>query len=284
MPYLAAAGGVALLTLMDALMKGASLATGAYTASLLRSAIGALLVGPLWLATRPAMPGRAVLRLHLERGVVSAGMALTWFFALTRLPLAEAIALTFVAPLLALYLARVMLGEQVGRRSVLGAVLGLAGVLAIVGGRIGSGTLEPRMLPGLAALAVSALLYAYNFVVIRRQSQVAGPLEVATFHGLVGALVQGLAAPWLFVVPPLAVLGTITISAALTSAGAMALAWAYARAQAQVLVPLEYTGFIWAALLGWVMFAEPVGLATLAGAVLIVAGCWLAAPRAGHSA
>ena len=49
---------------------------------------------------------------------------------------------------------------------------------------------------------------------------------------------------------------------------------------AQVLVPVEYSGFLWAILFGWLFFAEGVSTATLAGAALIVLGCWLTAPRA----
>ena len=55
------------------------------------------------------------------------------------------------------------------------------------------------------------------------------------------------------------------------------LSWAYARAEARVLIPVEYSAFIWAALLGWVMFAEAVTLATLVGTALIVVGCLVAA-------
>jgi S-adenosylmethionine uptake transporter len=54
------------------------------------------------------------------------------------------------------------------------------------------------------------------------------------------------------------------------------LSWGYARAEAQVLVPIEYTGFLWAALFGWLLFDEQVEPATVAGAVLIVFGCWIA--------
>jgi S-adenosylmethionine uptake transporter len=59
------------------------------------------------------------------------------------------------------------------------------------------------------------------------------------------------------------------------------LSWSYARAEAQALVATEYTGFLWAALFGWWMFAEPVGPATLFGAALIVLGCWIATRWAG---
>ena len=60
---------------------------------------------------------------------------------------------------------------------------------------------------------------------------------------------------------------------------AMLFAWAYARAEAQVLVPLEYSAFLWACLFGWMFFLEAVRPATLIGVALIVAACWIAAPR-----
>ncbi|MEY4056480.1 MAG: hypothetical protein RL519_1815, partial [Pseudomonadota bacterium] len=52
------------------------------------------------------------------------------------------------------------------------------------------------------------------------------------------------------------------------------------RAEAQALLPIEYTAFIWAALFGWLVFAEPVAVETLAGVALIVIGCWIAARKA----
>jgi S-adenosylmethionine uptake transporter len=59
----------------------------------------------------------------------------------------------------------------------------------------------------------------------------------------------------------------------------MLISWGYARAETQVLLPLEYTAFIWAALMGWVMFSEALTLPTVAGAVLIVIGCWIASRK-----
>ena len=71
----------------------------------------------------------------------------------------------------------------------------------------------------------------------------------------------------------------IALAAALAATSLLLLSWAYARAEAQVLVPLEYTAFIWAALMGWVAFAEPLTWSTIAGVALIVAGCLAAARR-----
>ncbi|OBX18797.1 permease [Erythrobacter sp. QSSC1-22B] len=277
LPIGAALLGVACLSLMDAFMKGAALAAGTYSATLLRSAIGTLIAAPVWLLLGGRWPTRPVLKLHLERGVVSAFMALSFFYSLTKLGIAEAIAISFVAPLLALYLARVLLGETIRRQAILASILGFVGTLVIVGGKLGDGGFDRDTALGLAAILFSALLYAYNFIVIRRQSQLARPLEIAAFHSGVAALVLALAAPFLFVWPAEAVLLDTTLAALLTVAGAMAIAWAYARAEAQVLVPMEYSGFLWAALFGWLFFRESVTLPTIAGTAIIVAGCWMAA-------
>jgi S-adenosylmethionine uptake transporter len=276
LPFAAAAAGVGLLSLMDAFMKEGALVTGAYTATVLRSLMGASMIAPFWLWLKRGWPTRAVLKLHLERGVISAFMALSFFFALTRLPLAEAIAISFIAPLIALYLARVLLGEVIQPKAIFASILGFSGTLVIVGGRIGTGEMDADTALGIAALLFSAVLYAYNFIVIRRQAQLAGPLEIATFHSGVGGMVLLLFAPFMGSVPVQEALLPIAAAALLTVTGAMAIAWAYARAEAQALVPIEYSGFLWASLFGWAFFREAVTLPTLLGTALIVTGCWMA--------
>jgi S-adenosylmethionine uptake transporter len=279
LPFAAALAGVGFLSLMDAFMKEAALMIGAYTATVLRAGIGAVIIAPIWLARGPAWPSRAVLNLHLTRGVISAFMALTFFFALTRLPLAEAIALSFMAPLLALYLAHVLLGEAISRAAIGASLLGFAGTLVIIGGRIGQGKFDEGAALGIASLFVSALLYAYNFIVIRRQAQVAGPIEITTFHSGIGGLVLLTLAPLLWTPPAGEALVPLLAAGALTVAGSLAIAWAYARAEASALVPTEYSGFVWATLFGWLFFREAVTLPTLAGTALIIAGCWMATRR-----
>ncbi|MGI8943281.1 MAG: DMT family transporter [Qipengyuania sp.] len=276
---MAAIVGVAALSLMDAFMKGAALAIGAFSAAWLRSVFGTGMAVPLWLARGGRWPQRKVLRLHLLRGVVSTFMALTFFYSLTKLPIAEAIAISFIAPLIALYFAHVLLGETIRTQAIVASLLGFAGTLVIIGGKVSRGSVSADTWLGLAAILFSALLYAYNFIIIRQQSQVAGPAEIASFHSGVSAVILGLAAPLLFVAPAAAELGSIAAAALLTVAGAMAIAWAYARAETQVLVPLEYSGFLWAAAFGWLFFREPVTLTTLLGTACIVSGCWLAAQK-----
>lgn len=260
-------------------MKGAALAAGAYSASVLRSAMGTAIIAPIWLGTGGRWPTRPVLKLHLLRGTISGFMALSFFYAITKLPLAEAIAISFIAPLIALYLAAIWLGEVIRKESILASILGLAGTVVIVSGRLGEAEYQTETLLGLGAILFSAVLYAVNFIVIRKQALVSGPAEATTFHSGVACLVLLIFAPWFLTLPGTDALRDIAISAVLTVAGAFVLTWAYARAEAQVLVPMEYSGFLWAALFGWIFFAERVTATTLAGAILIVAGCLLVARR-----
>src|SRR6188768_1974021 len=139
LPFAVTLAAVGLFSLMDALMKGASLAAGAYSALLLRNAIGLALVAPVWLARQRGWPTRAAMRVHLVRGAVAAAMAFTFFWGIARIPLAEGIALSFVAPLVALYLAALLLGERVQPGAVWASLAGLAGVAVIVIGRAGTG-------------------------------------------------------------------------------------------------------------------------------------------------
>jgi S-adenosylmethionine uptake transporter len=278
LPFAAILAAIALLSLMDAVMKSASLAIGAYSTLLVRSFFGLALAGPLWLSARTGWPPRQTLRVHVLRGLVVTGMSFTFFWGLTRLPLAEAIAISFTAPLAALYLAAIMLGERIGRGAVAASLLGLAGVAIIALARM-EGDTTPASAWGMAAVLVSSLLYALNLVLQRRQALLARPAEVSTFHQAVVLLALVLFAPWFFHSPGTRETLLSAAAAVLSVVGAMIFAWAYARAETQALAPLEYSGFLWAGLFGWLFFREPVTLPTLAGALLIVVGCWIAAPR-----
>lgn len=279
LPFLAAIAGIALFSVMDGLMKSASIAVGAYSAMMVRSVIGVLLMLPLWRLTGGRWPAPAALRLHALRGFISAGMATTFFWALIRLPLAEAIALSFIAPLIALYLAAILLGERIERKAIAASLLGFSGVLVIAAARLGDGGFDADAAWGIGAILVSAVLYAVNLILQRKQAQLASPQEVALFQMGFSGLFLSLAAPWLLVLPGTATTLYIVASALLAAVSLMLLSWGYARAEAQALLPIEYTAFIWAALLGWWMFGEAVTAATLAGVALIVLGCWIAARR-----
>lgn len=275
-PFAVCCLGVALFSVMDAVMKGLSLSIGLYNALFWRAVTGTLLGAVLMRATRRRWPAPAVMRIHLLRGVVVALMAALFFWALMRLPLAEAIALSFIAPLIALYLAALLLKETVGRQAILASLLGLVGVAIILSGRL-QGRYDADALLGALATLASAVLFAWNLIIQRQQAQLASPVEVAFFQHLVMLGVFALGAPFLLSVPPITAVPLVVLAAILAFTSLATLAWAYARAEAQRLIPVEYSAFLWASIVGWLAFGERVTLTTIAGAVLIVAGCLIAA-------
>jgi S-adenosylmethionine uptake transporter len=281
--FLLACLGIALFCVMDTLMKGLVLAIGVYNAILWRSMIGTVMGGALYLWQRPAWPTGEVLRLHIWRGVVVSGMAFLWFWAIAYLPLAEAVALSFIAPLIALYLAAVLLGESIGRPAIIASLLGISGVAVMLGARLGAEEHDVDALWGAVAVFGSAILYAYNLILARQQAQVAGPAEIGFFQTGTLSLVFALAAPWWAELPDPALWPAIAGSAALGLISLLLLSWAYARAEAQVLIPVEYTGFVWLAILGWWVFDEELTLAVIAGTALIVTGCVIAARASARS-
>lgn len=275
--YAAAVAGIALFSIMDMVMKGLALAIGTYPTLLWRSLVGIAMASIPYFATRNPWPRGTALRLHLLRGVMMVPMAVLFFWGLARVPMAQAVALTFIAPLIALVLAALLLDEPIGKRTVSGSLAAFAGVVIIFVGQA-QADLGPTALLGSFAILGSALIYAFNIIVMRRQAQHAGPIEIAFFQNLVigGVLLASLpimGTPSL----PTGHWGELILAAALAIGSLMLLGWGYARAGAAYLSTTEYSAFLWAMLLGWLRFGEHVSPFTLLGAALIVAGCLIAA-------
>jgi S-adenosylmethionine uptake transporter len=115
---------------------------------------------------------------------------------------------------------------------------------------------------------------------MRRQALAAKPFEINFFQSVT------VAALWLAAVPllgpphwPSEQWPWIGAASLMSTVGGLIFSWAYARAEAGYLAVTEYSGFLWASALGWLIFRERVSLYTLAGAVLIVGGCLIAARR-----
>lgn len=275
-PIAVATFGICTYAAMDALMKGLSIELGVYNAMLWRTSIALIVATVLFVGRGMRWPQVSSIRLHILRGAITAVMACLFFWGLIYVPLAEAIGLSFIAPLIALYLAAVLLGESIGRQAVWASLIGFAGAMVILGGKI-SGDYSEDVVLGMAAILLSAVLYAYNLILQRQQAVVADPIEIAFFQNVTVVTLYWIFAPLWAVVPSTSALPELVGAALLGVFSMTMLSWAYARAEAKVLIPVEYSAFIWAALLGWLIFAETVTLSTLVGTALIVAGCLVAA-------
>jgi drug/metabolite transporter (DMT)-like permease len=218
------------------------------------------------------------------RGAILLVAYTTYYMAFPALPLAEAIALFFVSPIMVTLLAGPMLGEQVGLRQWLAVAIGFAGVLIIL--QPGSALFNPAALLSL----VSAATYALAMVLARKLG-VSEPATVMSFYQnacyLVGAaVIAGLFAslgltklghpsldflvrPW--VLPPLRDLLLMASCGAIAAVAMSLLTHAYRTGEANLVTVFEYTGMIWAPLWGFLFFNEIPRWTTFAGMVLIVA-------------
>jgi S-adenosylmethionine uptake transporter len=277
--FLAALSAVAVLSIMDAVMKHLVLVIGIVAVSVWRAIANFAISAGLYLPGRGKWPSRKTLTIHVVRSVDVTLMAVLFFWGIGRVPLAQAIALTFIAPLIAMLLAPLFLKERLAPRSIAGAIAAFAGVIIIVIGQARAEVARDVLL-GIAAILASAICYSGNILMMRWQALAAKPLEINFFQSVVVLVLWTAVLPLVHVPQwPGGEVMWIVIAAILSTSGSVLFAWAYARGEASYLAVTEYSAFLWASVLGWLVFHERVSLYTLAGAVLIVGGCLFAARR-----
>jgi len=271
--FLAALGAVAVLSAMDAVMKHLVLVIGIFAVSVWRSFVNVGMASVLYFPRKSQWPTRRTLALHVARGVLVTALAFLFFWGIGRVSLAQAIALTFIGPLIALLLAAAFLHERIGPRSIVGSIAAFAGVLLIMFGQVQAKVGHEAIL-GSGAILLSAACYAVNIVMMRPQALAADPFEINFFQSVT---VMGV---WVLLLPllglPDAPAGQwfwVVFASILSTCGTLLYGWGYARGPASYLAVTEYSGFLWASLFGWLAFHERVSATTVAGATFIVGGC-----------
>lgn len=265
-------GGIILMTIamlilpvVDGIAKHLSQDYSPLFLSWARCAVAGLIVLPVSLAIHGARPfPTAQLGSHLLRTAFLVLAMSLYYLAVVRIPLATATSAYLSAPVIAVLLAVVALGERLTAAKLASLALGFGGALAIV--RPGGGV-EAAVLLAFAA----GLTFAFYLVATRRMAQAEDPLKTLAFQCVAGAVLLTPQAVANWSVPARA---DIMLFAGLGLVSALchflSIA-AFRRAEASVLAPLIYVELIGAALIGCFAFGEVPGLATLAGAALIVA-------------
>ena len=277
-PVLMAGLGVLVLSVMDAVMKYVSAAYPIGQVVGLRYAAGAFFSIIAFLVMRGVLPSLDAVKRNLLRAVIVLCTATCFFTAIARLPLAQAIALTFIAPLLMALLGRLILKEPVSPRAAIGILVGLAGVVVIAHGqaREGGDAFDPI---GLTAALACAFFYALSMVLMRQQSAKDNTITIVAVSNVLAFFIAApvMALQW----QPLAGrhAAIFVLAGLLGTLGHLCLAWAYSRAHAGRLGILEYTAFLWASGLGFLLFAEVPTAGTIGGAALIIVACAFALGR-----
>ena len=213
------------------------------------------------------------LGLQVLRALALVGTTGFAMLAFRTMPLAEATAVLFLAPLLVTLLAGPFLGERVDASRWAVVFIGFAGVLLIA--RPG-GALNPE---GVVWALGGAVCYALYQVLTRRLSHAEHPLTLLFYTALVGTAVMSLTLPWFwfeFAPSPLQWLKIASLGF-YGGVGHFILIRAFRLAPASVLTPFGYTQLVWAALLGWLVFGHVPDTLSASGMGLIAAcGLWLA--------
>ncbi|MBX6321230.1 MAG: DMT family transporter [Rhodospirillaceae bacterium] len=202
---------------------------------------------------------------HLLRSVLNIAAMLTFYYALAALPLADCMAIYFAGPLFMTALSVPLLGERVGPRRWAAILVGFLGVIVIVG-PTGQG-FQPAALLALG----STVLYALMLITTRQLSTTESSHTILFYYSLACIVVTGAVMPWQWVTPAP---GDLWIIAVVGVAGGLGQYWlnqAFRYGEVSLVAPLDYTGLLWAAVFGFVVFGDVPGWAVLGGAAVVMA-------------
>ena len=209
-------------------------------------------------------------QLQIVRGGFLLGSTILFFAAISVMPIADAIALVFIAPFIVTALSPLVLGEQVGIRRWSAVGVGFLGVLVIV--RPGMAAFHWGMLLALGAGAI----YAFYSLATRRLSGSAPPLVTLTYTALLGAVVMSLAAPFYWSPPDTTALAWMALMGAVAALGHFLIIKAFEYAEASLLAPLGYVEIVGATAVGYFAFGDfPDRFTWLGVAIVIASGVYV---------
>lgn len=213
--------------------------------------------------------------IHAGRGLLHLGAVFCFFYAFSVMPLADAYAIAFSAPLFITALSVPMLGERVGRHRWTAVGIGFVGVLIVLRPWEGLGNdgLDPL---GAAAALVGALFFALIAISIRWLGRTDSSQATITYSNLVVVIVSG-ALMWTQpTLPAVSDLIVFVSAGLLGGAGIICMTYAFRLAPPSLLSPFEYTAIVWGLLFGVLLFGDWPDRWMLTGcAVVVLAGLYI---------
>jgi drug/metabolite transporter (DMT)-like permease len=264
--------GIALI-LASTVFLGASDVTAKYLSATLPSVeiawirflTFALIMSPAMFRGSPLFALRTErLGLQLMRGAALVGSSLFFISGLRYLPIAEASATGFVAPLFVTALSIVFLSEKVGVRRWLATAVGLLGVLIIL--RPGTSAFHVAAFFPL----VSAVAWACTLIMTRMMSGREHVLTTMTYSSIAGLCILSALVPFVWVTPSWHDIAFGVFIGVASTAGQWIVVLAFRYADASVLAPFSYTQLLWVSILGFMVFGEVPDIWTVTGAIFIV--------------
>ncbi len=262
---------MALLSAMDAVVKWLAADYSTIQLMFFRSVFAFLPLAPLVLRSgwagslRTQRPGG-----HALRGLFGLAALGCFFWSLSLLPLADATAITFAAPLFVTALSLPLLGEVVRARRWTAVGVGFLGVLVMV--QPGVGIFQPAALLPLAA----ALFLALMVIQVRKLTRTESDTTIVLYYTIISTLVTGAVVPFYWATPNLTDFLLLALVGVLGGLGQLVLTAAYRRTEASILAPFDYTAMIWAVLFGFLLWGElPAPNIWLGVAIVIASGIYI---------
>ncbi|MDP7666533.1 MAG: DMT family transporter [Rhodospirillales bacterium] len=230
-----------------------------------RALFGIVTLSPLLLRHGLSALETRHFRLYFFRACFAVSSLLMTWTALSIAPLAKVTAISFSQPLFASILAAVFIGEAIRARRISALVIGFLGTLIIV--RPGSAAFDTGsvLAIGGAACAASTVIF------IRILSRTDSVLTLTLYSALLGAPLSFIAAIGFWQTPTLEQLGWLALIGGVSAIGQLCFTQAYKLVAVATVSPATFTRLIWAALIGYVVFAEVPDRWTWAGGALIFA-------------
>jgi drug/metabolite transporter (DMT)-like permease len=230
-----------------------------------RSAIGFCFVLPVFMRD-PLAPLRTARQgMHFVRGAVGTLGNVLFFWTLTHMLLADAMALQFSRPLFMIPLAIAMLGEIVGWRRSIVTVAGFLGI--VVYAHPFTAGFDPNVFVGAAGALVGALVV----ICIKRLSTTEPTPVIMFYYAFWTAVLSSIPSAWFWITPTWVELSLLVAVGFLGIFGQWMITHGWTLGEATALAPLDYSRIVYAAVLGYLVFGEIPGPWSLVGMVLIVA-------------
>jgi drug/metabolite transporter (DMT)-like permease len=219
------------------------------------------------------------LRLHLVRNVCHFTGQNLWFFAITVIPLAQVFALEFTTPIWVLLLSPLILQERLTGVGLVAALIGFVGILIVA-------RPDPANLsPGLLAAAGCAVFFALSAIFTRKLTRTEGITSILFFltvtqavFGLICAAYDGdIALPSNLVLPWVGVISVAGLVAHFCLTKALSIA------PASTVMPLDFARLPAIAIVGMLLYDEPLELLVFVGAALIFLGNYINIRQAGRA-
>lgn len=274
-----AASGV-IFVVLNALMRQMTHELSASQTQFLRYLMGLVVLAPLMLRSGLASLRPVSLRGQFIRGGVHTLGLVVWFAAIPHVTLADTTVIGFTTPIFIMLGAALFLSEPMRWSRWVAAGLGMAGVLIVVGPRLGG---EGGLY--LLLMLCSAPIYAGSFLFTKALTRYERPAVIVLWQSItvtILSLPMALAG-WQW--PSLAQWGVFAVCGMLGSGGHYCLTRSYVAADISATQSIKFLELVWAAAIGWLVFGDTLSQWTVVGGLVICASTvWIAQREARRGA